>query len=83
MSSRVGEVYKKGELEVILSLAPTKTNIQRLSELLDRSEDAIEFVYKIAFGIWNLDRKGGIQVKKILAAKKRVGIEIGRKRVSK
>jgi len=32
--------------------------------------------------VWRSPR-GGVQVKKIFAAKKRVGIEIGRKKVSK
>jgi hypothetical protein len=44
MPARTNKPYKDGELDVILSLAPTADNIQRLSRLLDRSEDAIQIV---------------------------------------
>ena len=49
MPTRTGKPYKDGELETILSLAPTDANIRWLSTLLERSEEAIEIVYKIAF----------------------------------
>ena len=39
----------KGELELILSLAPTAQNIRNLASVLDRSEDAVKIVYEIAY----------------------------------
>ena len=48
-ASRKGTHYRPGELEVILSLAPTAANIGWLNRLLGRSEAAIEVVYKIAY----------------------------------
>ena len=79
MSARKNRPYLPGELEVILSLAPSGKNISFLSELLGRSENAIELVYKIAFEHGPFGKQAGIQEEKILAAKKRVGISIGRK----
>lgn len=78
MDDRKGSAYKMGELETILSLAPTKQNIGFLAELLDRSEDAITIVYKIAFEHGPFGKDADAQQKKIYAAKKRVGIAIGR-----
>jgi hypothetical protein len=48
--ARKGAQYHAGELEVILSLAPTDTNIANLALLLDRSENAVRLVYRIAHG---------------------------------
>jgi hypothetical protein len=48
--ARTNAPYKEGELEVILSMVPTENNIKWLSRLLERSEAAIEIVYKIAYG---------------------------------
>lgn len=79
MGGRKNESYKPGELEIILSMAPTAANIRWLSVLLERSEAAIEIVYKIAFEHGPFGKDAGIQAKKILDAKKRVGIKIGRK----
>lgn len=70
--------YKVGELEVILSLAPTKTNIRWLSLLLDRSEDAIAIVYRIAYSQGPFGLHATAQSQKIIAAKKRIGIAIGK-----
>ncbi len=78
MPSRTGKPYKDGELEVILSLSPTKENIKWLSILLERSEEAIEIVYKIAFEHGPFGKNADIQEKKIIEAKERVGIGIGR-----
>ena len=79
MAKRKNKPYKNGELETILSLAPTRQNIKFLSELLGRTEGAIKIVYKIAFEHGSFGTKGsGVQEKKVLAAKKRVGIAIGR-----
>jgi hypothetical protein len=80
MPSRTNKPYKDGELDVILSMAPTTENIQRLSRLLDRSVEAIRIVYKIAFEHGPFGQAATIQAKKILDAKKRVGIAIGRKK---
>ena len=71
--------YRTGELEVILSLAPTNTNIKWLSVLLDRSEAAIKIVYKIAYEHGPFGQTAGIQEQKVILAKQRVGIDIGRK----
>lgn len=79
MAKRKGKPYKEGELEVILSLTPTSQNIASLSALLDRSKRAIEIVYRIAYGAGPFGDTAGIQVSKVLKAKKAVGISIGRK----
>ena len=79
MDGRKGKQYKVGELETILSMAPTERNIEFLAELLDRSPEAIEIVYKIAFEHGPFGKDADIQVEKIITAKKRVGIAIGRK----
>ena len=71
--------YKPGELEVILSLAPTDRNIEWLSMLLGRSEKAIGIVYKMAFEHGPFGKNADIQERKIVEAKQRVGIVIGRK----
>ena len=75
---RKSMTYRAGELEVILSLPPTSKNIGWLSELLGRTPAAIEIVYKIAFEHGPFAQQAGIQERKILEAKKRVGISIGR-----
>lgn len=49
MNGRKNRPYSDGELEVILSLVPTAANIGRLSALLERSEGALEIVYRIAY----------------------------------
>ena len=77
--NRKNEPYKAGELEVILSMAPTKANIKFLSTLLDRSESAIEIVYKLAYEHGPFGKDASVQEKKIQTAKARVGIAIGRK----
>ena len=83
MPARKNAPYKTGELEVILSLAPTGNNIKWLSTLLDRSVEAIEVVYKIAYEHGPFGNHADIQEEKIIQAKKRVGIKIGRKRPRK
>jgi len=80
MADRTGKPYKDGELEVILSLAPTKSNIKWLSILLERTEEAIKIVYKIAFQHGPFGENADIQEKKVIEAKKRVGLSIGRNR---
>ena len=83
MTERKGKEYKEGELEIILALAPTEQNITNLSKLLDRTPDAIKLVYRIAFEYGPFAKKATSQEKKILAAKKKLGINIGRKRIRK
>lgn len=78
MRNRRNEPYDPGELEVILSLAPTAQNIKWLSTLLGRTEKAIEIVYKLAYGHGPFGKNADVQQGKILAAKKRVGIRLGR-----
>jgi hypothetical protein len=80
MASRTNKPYKDGELETILMLAPTSSNIKWLSLLLERSEKAIEIVYKIAFEHGPFGQNADIQELKIIEAKERVGIKIGRKK---
>lgn len=78
MTRRTGAVYETGELETILSLVPTAKDIQYLSALLGRSKQAISIVYRIAYGQGPFGSSADIQTKKILKAKRDVGITIGR-----
>jgi hypothetical protein len=50
-----------------------------LSKLLERSEASIQIVYKIAFEHGPFGKDSGIQEKKIIEAKERIGLAIGRK----
>ncbi|BAN34914.1 hypothetical protein SCD_n01078 [Sulfuricella denitrificans skB26] len=79
MPERKNKPYKEGELEVILSLAPTSANIGWLAKLLDRSEEAIQIVYKIAFEHGPFGLNADAQERKVFEAKERVGIRIGRR----
>ena len=74
---RRGHVYKAGELEVILSLAPTSVNIRHLAQLLERSEEAITLVYRLAYDYGPFGATADAQRRKVRKAKMRVGIEIG------
>lgn len=80
MADRTGKPYEEGELEVILSMAPTYDNVHWLAKLLGRSEEAIQIVYKIAFEHGPFGHCADVQERKIVEAKKRVGICIGRSR---
>jgi hypothetical protein len=73
--------YREGELEIILSLPPTKNNIKWLCSALGRSKSAIEIVYRLAFGHGPFGKSAKAINTKILEAKKRVGIAIGRKTI--
>lgn len=66
MANRTSKPYKDGELETILSLAPTGANIRWVSTLLERSEEAIEIVYKIAFEHGSFGNEAGVQDRKII-----------------
>lgn len=79
MLGRKNKPYKEGELEVILSLAPTEANIRWLSMLLERTEEAIQIVYKIAYENGPFGSEAVVQVRKIVKAKEAMGIRIGRK----
>lgn len=78
--------YSTAELELILSLAPTRENIKRLSTVLNRSEPAMQIVYRAAFGHGNFP-EGKAFNRKVLAAKKALGIAVGlqtqRKKIGK
>jgi hypothetical protein len=80
MNLRRGNKYEEGELEVILSMVPTEANIKWLSKLLKRSQQAIEVVYKIAYECGPFGENADIQEQKIIQAKERVGIILGRKK---
>lgn len=79
MYSRKNKPYRPGELEVILSLPPTAQNIRNLSALLERSPEAIKIIYKHAFEHGPFGADATIQGQKVIEAKNRVGIAIGRK----
>lgn len=80
MPGRTGKPYKEGELEVILSLPPTTQNIRWLRKLLERTEKSIQIVYKIAFERGLFGKDSVIQEKKIIEAKERIGLDVGRKK---
>jgi hypothetical protein len=75
--------YREGELETILSVAPTANNIRWLSSALQRSEKAIHVVYRFAYGHGKFGADAEAMDGKVLAAKQRVGIAIGRKTLRK
>jgi hypothetical protein len=77
MTTRRKREYASGELEVILSIAPTKSNIEFLSELTGRTAKAISIVYWIAYEHGPFARSADIQQEKILRAKSRFGLAIG------
>ena len=74
LPKRRGRPFAPGELDVILSLTPTRTNIQRLSLLLERSEGAIETVYIVAFDSSRLRKVSVAMQKRVRAAKDRLGL---------
>ncbi len=79
MTEHKWKLYRDGELEHILSLAPTKSNIQYLANMLERTEGAIEIVYRIAYEDGPFGDNADIQLEKIATAKRRVGIPVGRR----
>lgn len=80
MTAKKHVPYRPGELEIILSLIPTEKNIQYLSKLLDRSEASIKIIYQVAYNFGTLGGNPDIEERKIVQAKKRVGIIIGRQK---
>ena len=71
---RTGAPYINGELELILRLVPTRVNIQNLSKLLERTEEAIGLVFKVAYERGKFGATAVCMKRKIALAKKRVGI---------
>ncbi|MEX1254217.1 MAG: hypothetical protein WEE64_07740 [Dehalococcoidia bacterium] len=76
--------YTRGEIELVLSLVPTRANVANLAQSLGRTEDAIWTLYELAYsGRWlkkQLARFGPHQdnvTTKIGQAKKKLGIGIG------
>ena len=78
--ARKWKQYDDGELDVILSFVPTKENILRLAVLLKRSDQAITIVYKIAYEGGPFANDADVQRRKISAAKRRLGIVVGKTR---
>jgi hypothetical protein len=73
-------VYREGELEMILSLAPTATNLKLLAKVLGRSEAALQLVYRAAYGNGAFP-EGAAFNRKVVAAKKSLGITFGRRTI--
>lgn len=82
--ARAFERYSQQEVNLILSLVPTYTNVKNLAKSLGRSEDAIYVVYHYAYsGKWlkrdlaEMEEHQNNIITKIATAKKRHGIFIG------
>jgi len=78
------ERYTKEEIELILSLTPTYSNVNNLAKSLGRTEDAIYTIYSLAYsGKWLKQMLSGLGphqnnvATKVAAAKKKLGIFIG------
>ena len=77
MQENKGTRYRKGELELILSLSPTKANIDRLATSLGRSAAAIEIVYRLAYQPGQrFGATAEAQRKKISKAKESLGLTL-------
>ena len=74
--SRRGEPYLDGELETMLQTAPTRSNIAHLAKLLGRSTQAIQIVFRQAYGFGDFGRSARSQRAKIRDARRRVGISL-------
>ena len=82
--ARAFERYSQQEVNLILSLVPTHTNVKNLAKSLGRTEDAIYMVYNYAYsGRWlkrdlaDMDEHQNNVLTKIAKAKRRSGIFIG------
>lgn len=78
------ERYKQEDVDLILSLTPTKKNSKNLSKALGRTQNAIKLIYKLAYSNrWLKKRDKQFSegqkniVKKITASKKKLGIFLG------
>jgi hypothetical protein len=76
--------YKQREIDLILSLTPTYSNVRNLSVSLGRSQDAIITVFSMAYsGKWLKGMLGATNentdnvVTKIARTKKKLGIFVG------
>jgi hypothetical protein len=76
--------YEQEEVNLILTLPPTHTNVKNLAKSLGRTTNAIYTIYHLAYsGTWLKDTLSGMGaaqnnvVTKIARAKKRHGIFIG------
>jgi len=78
---RRGKPYREGELETVLQMPATKSSIEHLAKLLDRSPAAIELIYRFAYGFGTFGNTAVAQRRKIHAAKLRVGLALGRKTI--
>lgn len=81
---RAFDPYRREEIELVLSLVPTRANVRNLAKSLGRSDDAIYTLYQLAYsGKWlksQLARFGTHQdnvMTKIAAAKKKLGMFVG------
>ena len=78
-----GDPYRQEEINLILSLIPTHTNIKYLAKSLGRSEEAIETIYLKAYrDIWLREsildaRSMEAAVILIANAKKELGLVVG------
>ena len=79
VAQRKNHPYRDGELEVILSLVPTRKNVSYLARLLARSEDAVEIVYRMAQEPGAFAAGATSQQRKILEAAESVGLLVGRR----
>jgi hypothetical protein len=79
MATRKNKPFKEGELELILSLTPTTQHIEWLSNVLERTPGAIEVIYRKAYGQGRFSAGDNIMQRKVDAAKKVVGLVLGRK----
>ncbi len=82
--ARAFERYSQQEVNLILSLVPTHTNVKNLAKSLGRTEDAIYMVYNYAYsGRWlkrdlaEMDEHQNNVLAKLAKAKKKYGIFIG------
>ena len=82
--ARAFERYSQQEVDLILSLVPTHTNVKNLAKSLGRTQDAIYVVYNYAYsGRWlkrdlaEMDEHQNNVLTKIAKAKKKSGIFIG------
>ena len=81
---RAFDRYSTEEVELILSLVPTRRNVRNLAVALGRSENAIEIVFEVAYsGKWlkkELEEAGPDQddvMTKVGRVKKSLGIFVG------
>ena len=84
--TRAFERYSQQEVNLILSLVPTFTNVKNLAKSLGRSEEAISMVYHYAYsGEWlkrdlaEMEEHQNNVLTKIAKAKTKYGIFIGHK----